>query len=153
MKSLEGCVVCYCVCCICICICLVYYCVCCVLDSIIWLLLKIGSTQNYHWLKHFLSLSCFPVHCRNHGSRIKLFINCNSTLPFSCRQQTNSTLPLRKHCCSSIDTSRAAFDCNVLSFGKKNYTKKDMGDRNGGHVQLSMSTMVGVALKREKKKM
>ena len=36
---------------------------------------------------------------------------------------------------------------------KKNYTKKDMGDRNGGHVQLSMSTMVGVALKREKKKM
>ena len=28
-----------------------------------------------------------------------------------------------------------------------------MGDRNGGHVQLSMSTMVGVALKREKKKM
>ena len=45
MKRLEGCVVCYCVCCICICICLVYYCVCCVLDSIIWLLLKIEPSR------------------------------------------------------------------------------------------------------------
>ena len=45
MKRLEGCVVCYCVYCIFICICLVYYCVCCVLDSIIWLLLKIEPSR------------------------------------------------------------------------------------------------------------